>query len=66
MRISKSDRKFLAWEGLLSIILFMLSLVAIVICRFALNNDLLTYGSVGVGGYFLGNGVAYLKISNMK
>lgn len=66
MRISKSDRKFLAWEGLLSIILFMLSLVAIIICRFALNSDIMTYGSVGVCSYFLGNGVAYLKISNMK
>lgn len=66
MRISKSDRKFLAWEGLLSIILFMLSLVAIIICRFALNSDIMTYGSVGVCGYFLGNGVAYLKISNIK
>lgn len=66
MRISKSDRKFLAWEGLLSIILFMLSLVAIIICRFALNSDIMTYSSVGACGYFLGNGVAYLKISNMK
>lgn len=66
MRISKSDRKFLAWEGLLSIILFMLSLVAIIICRFALGSDLLTYGSVGLCGYFLGNGVAYLKVSYMK
>lgn len=66
MRISKSDRKFLAWEGLLSIILFMLSLVATIICRFALSSDIMTYSSVGVCGYFLGNGVAYLKISNMK
>ena len=66
MRISKSDRKFLAWEGLLSIILFILSLVAIIICKFALGSDLLTYGSIGLCGYFLGNGVAYLKISYMK
>ena len=66
MRISKSDRRFLALEGFLSLVLFFLSIAITVICKFALGSELLTYGSILVTGYFLGSSVVYLRIAHLK
>ena len=66
MRISKSDRRFLAWEGFLSLVLFFLSIAITVICKFTLGSELLTYGTILVTGYFLGSSVVYLRIAHLK
>lgn len=66
MRLSKSERRFLAWEGFLSLVLLFLSIASIVLCKFALGSELLTYVSVCLTGYFLGSSVVYLRIAHLK
>ena len=66
MRISKSDRRFLAWEGFLSLVLLFLSIAGIVICKFALGSEFLTYCLLVLTGYFLGSSVVYLRIAHIK
>jgi len=66
MRLSKTDRRFLAWEGFLSLVLLFLSIAGIVLCKFALGSELLTYVSIALTGYFLGSSVVYLRIAHLK